>query len=97
MSLLIRGGTVVNADMSQRADVLCEGGTIRAVGAVPRAVQQIEHRVASRAVLVGGRRVDVHAPECAEGGGCAIFSVREFNDSVNGIIARMQRRQNNSL
>ncbi len=26
MSLLIRGGTVVNADLSQRADVLCEGG-----------------------------------------------------------------------
>ncbi len=33
MSLLIRGGTVVNADTSQRADVLCEGGLIRAVGA----------------------------------------------------------------
>ena len=33
MSLLIRGGTVVNADHSARADVLCEGGLIRAVGA----------------------------------------------------------------
>jgi dihydropyrimidinase len=32
MSLLIRGGTVVNADRSERADVLCEGGLIRAVG-----------------------------------------------------------------
>jgi dihydropyrimidinase len=32
MSLLIRGGTVVNADLSQRADVLCDGGVIRAVG-----------------------------------------------------------------
>ena len=32
MSLLIRGGTVVNADLSQRADVLCEDGLIRAVG-----------------------------------------------------------------
>ena len=32
MSLLIRGGTVVNADQSQRADVLCDGGVIRAVG-----------------------------------------------------------------
>ena len=29
MSLLIRGGTVVNADQSQRADVLCDGGVIR--------------------------------------------------------------------
>lgn len=32
MSLLIRGGTVVNADGRARADVYCEGGLIRAVG-----------------------------------------------------------------
>lgn len=32
MSLLIRGGTVVNADQSFRADVLCEGDKIVAVG-----------------------------------------------------------------
>ena len=31
MTLLIRGGTVVNADRRQRADVLCEGGVIKAV------------------------------------------------------------------
>jgi len=31
-SVLIRGGTVVNAEASVRADVLCEGGLIRAVG-----------------------------------------------------------------
>ena len=31
-SLLIRGGTVVNADRAFRADVLCEGGKISAVG-----------------------------------------------------------------
>lgn len=31
--LLIRGGTVVNADREFRADVLCEGGQITAVGA----------------------------------------------------------------
>ena len=31
-SVLIRGGTVVNAESSLRADVLCEGGLIRAVG-----------------------------------------------------------------
>ena len=30
--VLIRGGTVVNADASVAADVLCEGGLIRAVG-----------------------------------------------------------------
>ncbi len=33
MTLLIRGGTVVNADQSQRADVLIDGGKIVAVGA----------------------------------------------------------------
>ena len=32
MTLLIKGGTVVNADRSMRADVLCEDGTITAVG-----------------------------------------------------------------
>src|SRR5208337_4220538 len=32
MAILIRGGTVVNADASQRADVLVEGGAIQAVG-----------------------------------------------------------------
>ena len=32
MSILIRGGTVVNADREYRADVLCEGGKIIAVG-----------------------------------------------------------------
>ena len=32
MTLLIRGGTVVNADRRQRADVLCEDGVIEAVG-----------------------------------------------------------------
>jgi dihydropyrimidinase len=31
MTLLIRGGTVVNADGRRRADVLCEGGLIKAV------------------------------------------------------------------
>ena len=37
MSLLIRGGTVVNADHSQRADVYCEG--LDAV-AMPQAIAQ---------------------------------------------------------
>ena len=32
MSLMIRGGTVVTADETKRADVYCEGGTIKAVG-----------------------------------------------------------------
>ena len=33
MAILIRGGTVVNADLSQRADVLVDAGIIKAVGA----------------------------------------------------------------
>ncbi|MBV9116796.1 MAG: dihydropyrimidinase [Acetobacteraceae bacterium] len=32
MTLLVRGGTVVTADRSVRADVLCDGGTIAQVG-----------------------------------------------------------------
>jgi dihydropyrimidinase len=32
MTVLIKGGTVVTADHSVRADVLCDGGTIRAIG-----------------------------------------------------------------
>ena len=32
MTLLIKGGTVVNADFSRRADVLCEDGVIAVVG-----------------------------------------------------------------
>lgn len=32
MSILIRGGTVVTAEQSFRADVLCDGGLIKAVG-----------------------------------------------------------------
>ena len=32
MTVLIKGGTVVNADQSIRADVLCENGIITAVG-----------------------------------------------------------------
>lgn len=33
MSLLIRGGTVINADGRRRADVYCEAGAIKAIGA----------------------------------------------------------------
>ena len=32
MTVLIKGGTVVNADQSRRADVLCQDGLITAVG-----------------------------------------------------------------
>ncbi len=38
------------------------------VVAVPSTVQQVEHRVALRARLVAGRRVDVHPPKALEGG-----------------------------
>ncbi|HXD83712.1 MAG TPA: dihydropyrimidinase [Rudaea sp.] len=45
MALLIRGGTVVNADQTSEADILCEGGSIRAVGknlAAPANVEVVE-------------------------------------------------------
>ena len=59
MSLLIRGGTVVNADLSQRADVLCEGGIIRAVGAdlaVPAGAEVVD--AGGALVMPGG--IDPH-------------------------------------
>src|SRR5574337_2011513 len=45
MALLIRGGTVVNADQTSEADILCEGGSIRAVGknlAAPANVEVVD-------------------------------------------------------
>ena len=59
MTLLIRGGTVVNADISQRADVLCEGGSIRAVGPdlqAPAGTQVID--AGGQLVMPGG--IDPH-------------------------------------
>jgi len=45
MSLLIKGGTVVNAEQSIRADVLCDDGTIVAVGeglVAPKGAQVVD-------------------------------------------------------
>ena len=57
--LLIRGGTVVNADREFRADVLCDGGTIAAVGATstcPPAHETLD--AGGRYVMPGG--IDPH-------------------------------------
>ena len=57
--LLIRGGTVVNADREFRADVLCEGGKITAVGTGLQAPAGAETLDASgRYVIPGG--IDPH-------------------------------------
>ena len=59
MTMLIRGGTVVNHDTSHRADVLIEGGQIAAVGAglaAPAGAEIIDAGVAY--VLPGG--IDPH-------------------------------------
>src|SRR5579863_4867432 len=59
MAILIRGGTVVNADASQRADVLVDGGHIRAVGSdlsVPTAAEVID--AGGALVMPGG--IDPH-------------------------------------
>ncbi len=59
MSLLIRGGTVVNADSSERADVWCEGGVIRSVGAdlpVPAGAEIVD--AGGALVMPGG--IDPH-------------------------------------
>jgi dihydropyrimidinase len=51
MTVLIRGGTVVNADRSFRADVLCEDGLITAVG------ENIDAPSGATAVDAGGQYV----------------------------------------
>ena len=51
MSVLIKGGTVVNADRSFRADVLCEDGVIRAVG------EDLDGASGTRIVDAGGQYV----------------------------------------
>ena len=59
MSLIIRGGTVVNADRQFRADVLCADGVIQAVGEnleVPAGAQVID--AGGQYVMPGG--IDPH-------------------------------------
>ncbi|PKM41640.1 MAG: dihydropyrimidinase, partial [Gammaproteobacteria bacterium HGW-Gammaproteobacteria-1] len=59
MSLIIRGGTVVNADRQFRADVLCADGVIKAVGEnleVPAGAQVID--AGGQYVMPGG--IDPH-------------------------------------
>lgn len=59
MSILIRGGTVVNADMSERADVYVEDGIIKAVGQdleVPAGCETID--ASGQYVMPGG--IDPH-------------------------------------
>ena len=51
MSLLIRGGTVVNADQSIRADVYCADGRIKAVG------EKLEVPAGAKVVDAGGQYV----------------------------------------
>jgi dihydropyrimidinase len=59
MTVLIRGGTVVNADRSFRADVLCEDGRIAAIGETldkPKGATQID--AGGQYVMPGG--IDPH-------------------------------------
>ena len=58
-SVLIRGGTVVNADTSTRADVLCEGGLITAIGLdLPAPASAILIDASGALVMPGG--IDPH-------------------------------------
>lgn len=59
MSIIIRGGTVVTADQTIKADVICDGGKIVAVGEnldVPSGAQQID--ASGQYVMPGG--IDPH-------------------------------------
>ena len=59
MTVIIRGGTVVNADASVRADVLCEGGVIRAIGTDLQAPAGAEVVDAGGALVMPGG-IDTH-------------------------------------
>jgi dihydropyrimidinase len=59
MAILVRGGTVVNADTSSRADVLVEDGLIKAVGANLDAPQGAEIIDAGGALVMPGG-IDPH-------------------------------------
>ena len=59
MAILIRGGTVVNADYSQRADVLIDGGKVVALGVDLEAPSGAEIVDAGGAYVVPGG-IDPH-------------------------------------
>ncbi len=59
MSLLIRGGTVVNADGEVRADALCADGVIEAIGSALEAPQGAEIIDAAGALVMPGG-IDPH-------------------------------------
>ena len=66
MALLIRGGTVVNADLCRRADVLVEGERIVAVGENLEAPAGAEIVDASGAyVMPGGIDPHTHRDSCS--------------------------------
>jgi len=58
-AVIIRGGTVVNADASVRADVLCEGGRIAAIGPDLKAPAGAEVVDAGGALVMPGG-IDTH-------------------------------------
>ncbi|MCG8357308.1 MAG: amidohydrolase family protein, partial [Kiloniellales bacterium] len=59
MAILIRGGTVVTADLSQRADILTEGDKIGAIGADLEAPEGAEVVDAGGAYVMPGG-IDPH-------------------------------------
>ncbi len=61
MSILIRGGTVVTADQSFRADVYCADGVIKAVGEKLDDAQRRARRRRRRPVRHAGRHRSAHA------------------------------------
>ena len=65
MSLLIRGGTVVNHDHSRRADVLIDGDTIVAVGASIAAPTGAEIIDAGGAYIIPGG-IEIGRASCRE-------------------------------
>jgi hypothetical protein len=63
--------------------------TLSVVALVWACSQFSVRKVADGYLVLGAKQ----AKECEEGGGCEIFSVREFEMAVKGILGRMQQRQ----
>ena len=83
MSLLIRGGTVVTADQTIRADVYCAEGQIKAIG------DKLDVPAGARTVDAGGQYVMPGGIDPAHPYGAALHG----HGGERGFLQRHRRRR----